>query len=101
MTERDNLPTVTSKQAVAVLSEQRSSLVGRGLAVLRKDNDALYRQARIVFDRQMIAWGTQYRRATHNPALSSAFKIFQQLANEKFWQSLLPAINSLWWKARY
>ena len=34
MTERENLPAVIAAQAVTVLSEQRSSLVGRGLAAI-------------------------------------------------------------------
>ena len=37
MDERENLPAVIAAQAVAVLSEQRGSLVGRGLMALKKD----------------------------------------------------------------
>lgn len=35
MTERENLPVVIAAQALAVLTEKRSSLVGRGLSVFR------------------------------------------------------------------
>jgi len=87
MDERENLPAVIAAQAVAVLSEQRGSLVGRGLMALRKDNDALYRHARAVFDR---GDGIRYWKVAENPAISSAFKIFQQLADENYGKSYYP-----------
>lgn len=87
MTERKNIPAVIAIQTVAVLSDQRGSLVGRGLAALRKDNGALYRQTRLVFDRQASWFG---RGSAVDPAISSAFKIFQQLSNENFGKAFYP-----------
>lgn len=87
MDERENLPAVITAQAVAMLTGQRGSLVGRGLAALRKDNDALYRQARAVFDR---GDGVRNWNAAKNPAISAAFKIFQQLANENYGKAFYP-----------
>lgn len=88
MAERENLPAAIAAQTVAVLSEQRASLVGRGLAALSNDNDndALYRQARLAFHRRnKSSWGK-----SDDPALFSAFKIFQKLSAEKFGKAYWP-----------
>lgn len=98
MTERKNIPAVITAQAVAVLSEQRGSLVARGLAavqeskkheLIRNSQDALYRQARTEFEfyrgRYVDIW-----RENKDPALFSAFKIFQQLANESYGKAYYP-----------
>lgn len=39
MTQRENLPAAMAAQVVSVLPDQRVSLVGRGLAALRKGSD--------------------------------------------------------------
>ncbi|MDO8464206.1 MAG: tetratricopeptide repeat protein [Gallionella sp.] len=87
MTERENLPTVIATQAMAVLTEQRESLVGRGLVALKKDNDALYRQARVVFHRKN---NTSSWDETDDPTLFSAFKTFQKLSAENFGKAYWP-----------
>ena len=88
MDERENLPAKMAAQGLAAYTGKRGSLVARGLAALRKDNDTLYRQARAVFDRKdgkIGNWNT-----TDNPAISSAFKIFQQLADENYGKAYYP-----------
>lgn len=87
MPERNNLPVARGVQAIAVSTEQRSSLIGRGLAALKLDNAALYRQARAVFDRRdgIRNWGS-----ADNPAIFSAFKIFQRLADEDYGKAYYP-----------
>jgi len=58
MTERENLPVVIIAQELAATTEKRGSLVARGMAAvlskiqlaLTKDSDALYRQARGLYD---------------------------------------------------
>jgi uncharacterized protein len=87
MTEGKNIRAVIAAQAVAVLSDQRGSLVWRGLAALRKDNDALYRQARMVVSQgfEIDRWNEK-----DNPAISSAFKIFQQLSAENYCKAYWP-----------
>lgn len=85
MDEYENLPAKFAAQGLSATTEKRGSLVARGMAVLRKDNDALYRQAREVFDRRR--WNEE---VTRNPALYSAFKIFQRLADENYGKALFP-----------
>ncbi len=59
MTERENLPAKLAAQGLTATTEKRGSLVARGMAailsnttlVLTKDNYALYRQARDVWNR--------------------------------------------------
>jgi|CXWL01.1.fsa_nt_gi TPR repeat protein len=87
MDERENLPIVLTTQAVTVLSKQSNSLVGRGLAVLRQDNAARYRQARAVFDRGDC---TKNWNAADNPTNFSAFKIFKKLADEDYGKAYYP-----------
>lgn len=87
MTDRENLPTKAATRDVVVPTEQRGSLVARGLVALRKDNDALYRQARVVFDR---GDGIRDWNAVDNPAISSAFNIFRQLADQKYGKAYYP-----------
>lgn len=86
MTERENLPAKLAAHDLATSTEERGSLVGRRLIALKKDNDALYRQARVVFDRiEVNRWN-----AADNPAISSAFKIFQQLADQNYGKAYYP-----------
>lgn len=87
MTERENLPTVIATQAMTVQTEQRESLVGRGLVALKKDNDALYRQARVVFHRKN---NTSSWDETDDPTLFSAFKTFQKLSAENYGKAYYP-----------
>lgn len=87
MIERENLPAVIATQAMTVLTEQRESLVGRGLVALKKDNDALYRQARVVFHRKN---NTSSWNETDDPTLFSAFKTFQKLSAENFGKAYWP-----------
>ncbi|MFA5240981.1 MAG: tetratricopeptide repeat protein [Sulfuricella sp.] len=86
MTERENSPVVIAAQNLVVPTSQRGSLVGRGLAALLKDNDSLYRQARVVFDRLE---GSRHWNA-NNPDLFAAFKIFQRLADENYGKAYYP-----------
>lgn len=140
MTERENLPAATPTQAVAALSGQSSSLVGRGLAAVknsqssnspqtkkektqqvlasltpltriavlnaaleqkkeRAQHDTLYQQARAVFDRKdgIRNWNVGSKKGAkrdwnvaNNPAIYSAFKIFQQLSNENYCKAYYP-----------
>ena len=86
MTERESLPALITAQAVVVRSEQRGSLVGRGLAALRKGNDAFYRQARTEFDEDyFLSWNEN-----EYPNMLSVFKIFQQLAIENYGKAYYP-----------
>lgn len=82
MTERENLPAKLTTQGLVVTTEMRGSLVARGIAALRTDNDALYRQARAVFDRR--------GGVDENPAIPIAFKIFQRLADENYGKAYFP-----------
>lgn len=106
MTERENLPTVIDAQAVVVSTTQCGSLVGRGLAALqeckkseliRNSQDECYRQARMVLDRRfgmirMIGrwYMSDMSSAKDNFALVSAFKTFQQLADENYGKAYFP-----------
>lgn len=83
MDERENLPAKLAAQGLAASVEKRGSLVARGMAVLKKDNDALYRQARMVFDRRDC-------NDASNPATPFAFKIFQRLADENYGKAYYP-----------
>ena len=131
MTERENLPAVLAAQAVAVLTERRVSLVGRGLAAVqnsknanaqqtRKEkiiamlksltpstriavlnaaleqkmqktqNDALYRQAREVYDHisnQGLFW---FSKTDGNDPMMEAFNTFDQLAAENYGKAYFP-----------
>lgn len=53
----------------------------------RLHDDALYQQARVVFDK---GYRTSSWNAADNPALSSAFTIFQQLADQDYGKSYYP-----------
>ena len=92
MTDRENLPAVINQQVV-VHSGQRGSLVMRGLVAIQeskglaqtKDNDALYREARTIFN-EWSDKGNHLRKGSWNeikdPDLFVVFKKFQQLANK-------------------
>ncbi|MDO9103094.1 MAG: tetratricopeptide repeat protein [Candidatus Nitrotoga sp.] len=92
MDEHENLPAVFAAQVVAVQSEKRVSLVGRGLVAVQNlknsKNDALYRQARVVFDRRGCRSSSWNEVA--DPAIFSAFKIFQQLADQNYGKAYYP-----------
>lgn len=90
MDSQENLPIKQAANSAVANIEGGGSLVGRGLAALKKDNDALYRQARLVFDRRTGWYGIGSWNAADNPAISSAFKIFQQLANENYGKAYYP-----------
>lgn len=114
MTERENLPVVIAAQAVAVLTEKPGSLVGRGLVAIRnnkllvpaKNNDDLYHQARMVFDQMVFdqeeGWCEDVGRLNDgekgNPALSSAFQTFQQLAEENYGKAFYPLSVFCGWR---
>ena len=87
MDERENLPAKMAAQSLTVAAEKRSSLVVRGLMALRKDNDALYRQARDVFD---LDDGTENWNVADNPTIHIAFKILQRLADENYGKAYYP-----------
>jgi hypothetical protein len=100
MIDRENLPAVISQQ-VAVHSGQRGSLVIRGLVAvqeskalaLTKDNDALYRQARTIFNEWAYAEERVDGRLLNEikaPDLFVAFKDFQQLANNNYGKAYFP-----------
>jgi len=96
MTERKNLSVIIAAQAVVVLPEQRVSLVARGLAALqesknhelvRNNQDETYRQARTIFEVPCVRkWHFENEKSD----LFSAFKIFQQLANENYGKAYYP-----------
>ncbi len=97
MNERENLPVAITAQNLAATTEKRESLVGRGLVALR--NDALYRQAREIFDGKdgVKNWNVGRKKGNNrewnvakNPAMYSAFKSFKQLANESFGKAYYP-----------
>lgn len=86
MDNQENFPIKQAANSAIANIEGGGSLVGRGLAALRKDNDALYRQARVVFDRiEVNRWN-----AADNPDIYSAFKIFQQLADQNYGKAYFP-----------
>lgn len=89
MTERKNLPAVIAAQELVATTEKRGSLAGRGLMALKKDNDALYRQARAVFERR-DGINIENWNAADNPEIFSAFKIFQQLADQNYGKAYYP-----------
>lgn len=99
MTERKNLPAAIAAQSVAVLSEQRGSLVGRGLAAFQEKNnrelvrnsqDERYRQARVVFNRIIQRKLETKWKWNRNSDYLSVFKVFQQLANENYGKAYYP-----------
>lgn len=90
MNERKNLPGKILAQDVVVTPTQRGSLVGRGLTALRKDNDELYRQARLVFDQQGMTWHEPYLKGSYFPAIAPTFNVLKQLAKEGFGKAYYP-----------
>ena len=102
MDERENLPAVIAAQAVSVLSEQRTSLVGRGMAAvlsnnkhaLTKASDALYRQAREVYNRLTDdGLGSWFGYKEREISLTEAFNSFRQLADEGYGKAYFPLSN--------
>lgn len=86
MAERDNLPAKLAAQDLATTTEKRGSLVARGMAALSKDNDDLYWQATVLLGGDVSRnWN-----AVDNPAIFSAFKIFQYLASENYGKAYYP-----------
>lgn len=97
LTERTQNPAPTA--ALAVPSEQRDSFVRRGLVALRSEHDARYRLARWAFERKdgKINWNVAKNKgskrdwnAADNPAIYSAFRILQQLADEHYGKAYYP-----------
>jgi TPR repeat protein len=99
MDEHENLPAVFATQVVAVQSEKRGSLVGRGIVAvlankqqaLTKNNDAIYRQAREVYnqltDDGLGSWlGYKERELP----LTEVFNSFQRLAAEGYGKAYYP-----------
>ena len=92
MDKRENLPAVLAAQAVAVVSEQRGSLVARGMiAALASKNDALYRKAREIYN-QLTDDGSGrwfgYKEAEQ--PLTEALNTFLQLAKEGYGKAYFP-----------
>ena len=101
MTDREKLPAVINRQVV-VHTGQRGSLVIRGLMAvqeskslaLMKDNDALYRKARGVYNR-ITNYGNEHGWGDIWPAdepaeLKAAFEAFQQLADGQYGKAYFP-----------
>jgi len=86
MTVPENLPAAISSQGLAILSKQPGSLVLRGLAALKKDNDTLYRQARAVFEINR----KNLRNLREHTALFAAFNILQKLAEANYGMAYYP-----------
>ncbi len=108
MADRKILPAVIN-QKVAVQTEQRGSLVMRGLVAvqvnkglaLTKDNDALYREARDVYNRiagegiDLGDWSTG-----ELAELKKAFEAFYRLADEQYGKAYLP-LSMIYYVYRY
>lgn len=104
MPDRENLPSKPLAGDVAVLAEQRNSLVTRGLVAvqnrmnlaLTKNNDALYRQARTVYNLITHDGGTTWvgerlgRGWLPSSTLADAFEVFRQLASEGYGKAYYP-----------
>jgi TPR repeat protein len=99
MDERENLPAKMAAQSLTVAAETRGSLVARGMAavlpnnqqVLTKNNDALYRQAREVYnqltDDGLSRWFGYKEREL---PLTEVLNIFLQLDREGYGKAYLP-----------
>lgn len=99
MTERENLPAKLAAQGLAATTEKRGSLVGRGLAAvlsntqlaLTEDNDALYRQAREVYNRLTDdGLGSWFGYSEREQPLTDAMNTFLQLASEGYGKAYFP-----------
>jgi TPR repeat protein len=99
MAEYGNLPAKLAAQGLTATAEKRGSLVGRGMAavlsnnqqVMRKSDDAIYRQARDVYNRLaddgLGAWfGFEERKQP----LTEALNTFFQLARESYGKAYFP-----------
>lgn len=99
MDEIENLPVKFVAHNIATTADKRSSLVGRGLAALRKDNDELYRQAREIYNRLtddgLGMWSGYKERKL---PLAEVFDLFQQLAAVSYGKAYFPlsALYSGW-----
>lgn len=91
MPNQDNLPIKAAAQNVAAPTDKSGSLVGRGLMALRKNNDALYRQARDVYDRLTdyghMSWAGYPERIA---PLTEAFNTFRQLSANGYGKAYYP-----------
>lgn len=110
MDERENLPAKLAAQGLAATTEKRGSLVARGIVAvlankqqaLTKNNDAIYRQAREIYDELTnveFHWREGYLKS--EPSLSEAIKAFLQLANEGYGKTYFPlstlcTLQNLW-----
>jgi len=99
MTERENLPVVIVAQELAATTEKRGSLVARGMVavlankrqMLTRSNDALYRQAREVYNRLTDdGLGAWFGYKEREIPLTEAFNSFQQLATEGYGKAYFP-----------
>jgi TPR repeat protein len=99
MIDRENLPSKPLHHGIAVLAEQRGSLVARGLfavqsctkLALMKNNDALYRQSRNVYNQLtndgFRSWsGNEEQKSP----LTEALNAFQQLAAKGYGKAYFP-----------
>ena len=100
MAESENLPVIFVTQQLVVVTDTRVSIVGRGLAAVRKANDALYRKARTTYnlitddgrDRWIGEWPS-LKNVPLEMTLENAFATFQQLAKEGYGKAYLPLSN--------
>ena len=102
MDEHENLPAKMASQSLAASTEKRGSLVARGMSAvlsntqlaLTKDNDALYRVARDVWNRitddgNKSGFGDMWSENEH-VELKSAYDAFQLLADAGFGKAYFP-----------
>lgn len=99
MTERENLPAKLAEQGLAATTEKRGSLVARGMAavlinaqeLVTKDNDAIYRHAREVYNRLTDdGLGAWFGYVEREQPLIEALNTFLQLASEGYGKAYFP-----------
>ncbi|MCR4304700.1 MAG: sel1 repeat family protein [Gallionella sp.] len=99
MDERENLPAKLAAQELTASTEKRGSLVARGMAALlvntqhalTKNNDALYRQAREVYNRLTDdGLGSWFGYKERELPLTETFNLFQKLAAEGYGKAYYP-----------
>lgn len=99
MTERENLPAKFSAHGLVATTEKCGSLVARGMAAvlvntqhaLTKNNDALYRQAREVYNRLTDdGLGSWFGYKERELPLTEVFNLFQKLAAKGYGKAYYP-----------
>ncbi len=99
MNEREILPATITVQDVSLLTEQRGSLVARGLLAFKEhkkrqlvlnSQDGRYRQARAIFDKQVCNIRKKSWTPEESAALFAAFKTFSRIAAEKYGKAYFP-----------